>query len=177
MQCRLRFEKRELGIHREYLDAIAIKKRINLRLHFNWHLNRQLEMRMRYELNRIAIAEVSVGESMYVQLHYSSPDNHWKFRARITQGIIDSYNSRIYSYENSPQGVYPIHNLYYSGQRIYVMTTRSSNNLTTDLKLGLDHHQQEQKQLSQIMRIGTGPEERKGSNKYTFVLQLRYRIQ
>ena len=47
-----------------------------------------------------------------------------KIALRHAQGNIDQYEARIYAFETSPTGVYPLFNHYFSGMRNYVYISK-----------------------------------------------------
>ncbi|MBR9860650.1 hypothetical protein GYB22_07845 [bacterium] len=172
---RFKEERKEQAFEDEYFETLDFRLRRSLRWHTAWTLSKQAEIRLRYEISQVRSNEQYWGEYIYLEAILSSSNMNWKFSGRVSSGNIDHYDSRIYSYEQAPQGIYPLHNQYFTGQRYYIYLRRSFSRFQFQIKVAMDHHLEPRIAIYQSYSTGSYLEERDGLNKYTFVFQIKYK--
>jgi Helix-hairpin-helix motif len=88
--------------------------------------------------------------------------------ARLSLFNTDSYNARIYSYENNVAFLYRVPAYYGRGTRSYInLKWRTTRNLTTELHLSKTYYRNRNE-------IGSGYDKISSNQAYEAVLQLRY---
>jgi hypothetical protein len=105
---------------------------------------------------------------MFQDIQFHPFGKSWAVNFRYAIFSSDSYDSRLYAYENDVLYAYSIPSFYYSGSRFYV-------NARIKLKKGFDLWARYAVTVySNRESIGTGYEEIAGNTKSDWKLQVRY---
>lgn len=131
------------------------------RTQLNHSLNNYLSIRHRFELlwYETPSAATEKGFLAYVDLFYKPRGKSYNFNFRIQYFDSDSYNARLYAYENDVLYYYSVPVFYNKGSRFYINAHYNINkNIGLWLKLGhsiYDHQQ----------TVGSGLDEIEGNKK------------
>ncbi|MDR8393513.1 helix-hairpin-helix domain-containing protein [Aliifodinibius sp. S!AR15-10] len=125
LQARSEIEDSEYDVTDSYgrtQRKLGKAARSSLRAQFQYWVNPQIRMRTRGEIVRSAQpgASAEQGFLFYQDLRYE-PNSKWTFDTRITVFHTDSYDSRVYQFENDLLYVFSNSVLYDQGQRLYIL--------------------------------------------------------
>lgn len=105
-------------------NTLTEQRRINTRLHFQHKFTKALEWRTRLEMVHYKQDDQwEEGWMMYQDLIYKPWATNYYFTTRFALFETDSYNSRIYAYENDLLYSFSIPPYYYRGSRFYFNIT------------------------------------------------------
>jgi hypothetical protein len=141
-----------------FISTVDISRK-SYRLSLLHTINDRFKLNSRFEYIRYLQKYLSEdGMQIYLDLKYSSILKRLKCQSRIAYFNTDSYNTRIYSYENDVLYAFSFPTYYYKGMRVYINTSyKIVKALTIYIKAGLTYWK-------------THP------NKQDFQCQLRIRI-
>lgn len=131
------FQKRELDVFLELrneikevnvrlldsnIDALVNRRRLQLRLHLAYQINRALEWRSRIDWGETdnPINTRQQGFAIYQDLLYRPVGSPWSFTSRIAYFDTDSYQVRFYNYENGLLYFFRIPPYYNQGSRFFI---------------------------------------------------------
>ncbi|RXQ96531.1 helix-hairpin-helix domain-containing protein [Ancylomarina salipaludis] len=156
----------------ENTNDTKIKTPVNLnkkqyRLHLSAIINENWEIRNRFELSEYAKQEKERGYLIYQDLIYHH--SRFPFTANIRYALFDtdSYNSRIYAYENDILYAFSIPAYYNKGSRFY-LNFRYKFNRKASLYLRYTRTQ-----YTHTESLGSGNSEISGNTKSELKLQLK----
>lgn len=151
------------------LRKLGSSVRSSLRAQFEYWVNPGIRIRTRAEVVRSRLAESSVerGYLIYQDLRYQ-PNDKWTFDTRVTMFETDSYDSRVYQFENDLLYVFSNSVLYDQGQRLYLLANyEPSGFMEIWAKFGITIF--ENKQV-----LGTGLKEIEGNVRSDLGIQIRF---
>lgn len=146
-------------------------RRSTLRAQFEYQVNPNIRLRTRGEVvrSRQAGEKTGYGYLMYQDIRYT-PAERWSFDARITYFDTDSFDTRLYQFENDLLYVLSNEVLYNQGQRLYVLANYEPwSYLEIWAKFGITIFENERV-------IGSGLNQIKGSRRSDLGLQIRLKI-
>ncbi|MFH5831616.1 ComEA family DNA-binding protein [Halalkalibaculum sp. DA384] len=125
LQGRGEYEEDEYEVQGPYgrsLRKLDRSRRSSFRLHAEYRVNPRVRLRMRGEWVRSKPpgAPAEQGYLVYQDLRYQ-PNSRWTFDARVSVFETDSYNSRVYQFENDLLYLFSNTMLYDQGQRLYLL--------------------------------------------------------
>jgi hypothetical protein len=102
-------------------NKLSDKTRTQIRLHFNQHINKNLELRNRIEWSIYDNpTEKSKGFVVYQDVLYKFEKYPLSITSRLAYFDTKDYNSAIYAYENDVSRSFTVLPYYFRGQRFYI---------------------------------------------------------
>jgi hypothetical protein len=156
------------------LDGLTDERRESLRVQGEFVASRALRLRTRIEMSRYRTAgeEAQRGMMLFHDVRWQ-PRRHVLLDARITYFDTDSFDSRLYQYENDLLGVLTNTLLSGRGVRTYVLVGLRPEGLLAGLdvrlKLSATHYRDRD-------TIGSGLDQIDGNRVRDLGLQIRYRM-
>lgn len=152
------------------LNQVDAGTQRNWRTEFIYKLNTELELSNRMELVSVATKTppAEQGFLVYTNVLYKPMSKAWSFSARWQYFQTDSYNSRIYAYENDVMYSYSIPVFYDKGLRYYLNANYAIN------KKFIVWARYARTRYKNRTLIGSGLDEIKGSVKSDLRLQVTY---
>jgi len=172
MYARFRYkEKSENASAEAYMHEIHPYQKNSLRYHIEYNLNHLLTLRNRIEYSCYKMQdENSKGYLIYQDIVYTGPDERLRVYFRYALFDSDSYNSRIYVYENDLLYAFSIPAFYERGIRSYILFNyKLRKNISFWLKLA-------RLQYTNLDEIGSGKDLIDGNHKTDIRLQLRIKL-
>lgn len=151
-------------------DFLIKERRTRIRWNLSHKLNREWTLRSRVEMSLFQeLEQQQRGYLLYQDVVYKPWSSPVSLAARYTVFNTDSYDTRIFAYENDLLYAYSIANLNGRGQRYYLMLNYSPFSwLDSWIKLV-------QTNFTDREEIGTGNERIDGSKRTELRLQLRFK--
>ncbi len=172
VNVRYRFKQREGSItSNDFITQLRPYERQNLRVHFQYQAFRTITLRNRVEWTLNTSEEYSrkQGYMMYQDVIWK-PSTKWAYSARFALFDTDTYDERIYAYENDVLYAFSVPAYYYKGSRVYLLIRwQAMQNLDFWLKAS-------QTWYSNTKVIGSGLDEIAGNTRSEIKLQLRYKF-
>lgn len=152
----------------QYSYTVPVTLR-NYRLHLTAAVSKSFTLRTRIEMSTYKKdGHLSEGFMIYQDLLYHPMMSRWKGNIRFALFHTDSYDSRIYAYENEVLYGYSIAPYYYKGSRFYVnFRIKVIKGLDLWLRYALTSYWDREV-------IGSGWDEITGNKKSDIKVQLRY---
>lgn len=156
----------------EGLKEVVLESLQNYRFHLSYQVteNIRLKSRLEYLLYQLGGSQKEDGLLVYQDLQYKSRNSPLSFTFRFAVFETDSYNSRIYAYENDVLYAFSIPAYYSKGSRFYVLT---KYHVSRGIDLWLRYAQTF---YSDKDRIGSGKEEIDGNTKSDVKMQLKFKF-
>jgi hypothetical protein len=145
--------------------------RSSLRVQLEYQVNLLIRLRTRGEVvcSRQAGAKIEYGSLMYQDIRFT-PNNKWTADARITVFDTDSYNTRLYQFENGLLYVLSNQMLYGQGERMYaVVHYRPLPYLEIWAKWGVTLYEN-------VQTIGSGLNEIQGNKRSHVGVEVRLKF-
>lgn len=148
------------------------------RLHINYTIRKGIELRSRMEWSIYEKAdERSLGSLLYQDIIYKPFGKNLQLSTRVAYSVIEDFDNRIYSFEQTPLYDYPLFTHSFTGLRYYLMARYTvRRNLSMWLRYGLSQYEEPVNSLRSEQTVGTGLEETVGNKRQTITLQIRYII-
>jgi len=140
------------------------------RLHFNYKISDCIGLKTRFEHALFKNETTEHGFLVFQDIHYSSPTFPLKVAARLSWFNTDSYNSRIYTYENDLLYTFSVPALYGKGLKTY-LTLKYELRRNIDLWLKFEHTHLTDREI-----ISSGYNQINGNNKTMLKFMLRLKI-
>ncbi len=149
---------------------IALRKKSEFRYQAAYRYNSCWEWRGRFHYSRYAKEAVSEnGFLLYQDIIYSAPKEKMKGQLRLVWFKTDSYNSRIYAYENTVLYGYAFPALYGKGVRTYLnLNWKPWQGVTCYAKAGYTFYPDMEYSGSSYTRT-------EGGERWDFTVQVRFR--
>ena len=126
MYARIRERERgaNLRVEGQPIDQVVNEKQTNYRYNISYKINKKIDLDNRIEMVRYLQGEqpAEYGYVIYQDISYSSLSNPFSFSLRYALFDTDSYNSRIYAYENDVLYAFSIPAYSGRGTRFYLST-------------------------------------------------------
>ncbi len=173
---RFRQKNRQLTESSAYSEApirgIENELRSYYRLNFSYSLTKEVKLRSRVEYARYKRGdrEVEQGFMMYQDLIYSPLNFPLSFNARLAYFDTETYNARIYVYENDVLYAYSFPAYYYRGMKAY-LTLRYNVYKNIDLWFRVANLF-----YSNRDHVGSGLEETPSNHRTDIKVQLRFKF-
>ncbi|MEM1054026.1 MAG: helix-hairpin-helix domain-containing protein [Bacteroidota bacterium] len=177
LQARTETRERDLdvigAIPTTVLEGVAPETRQTLRVQGEWAANRGLRFRARAEVVRFAPREddepTQTGGLLFNDVRIQVTDG-LRLDARLTLFSTDSFDSRLYTYENDLSGVFAVPVLYGRGSRAYALVTAEPlDGIQVQAKLGTSLFRDRRS-------LGTGANRIEGSRVADLGIQIRARL-
>lgn len=172
MYTQLRFEEKELNLSGNLgkFDELIPHRRQSWRLHLRYRLNKNLELRNRIELSWFKDDVKSRGFMAYQDFVFTPPKLPFKAQLRFAVFDTDSYDTRIYAYENDVLYAFSVPPYYGRGLRYYLnLNYQPSRMLSFWLRFAQTHFADRD-----VISSGTG--EIQGSNRSEVKAQMRIKF-
>jgi len=154
------------------IDYLVNEKQTNYRFNYSYQLSPSFKIKGRVELVNYDKEEspFEKGFVIYQDIVYKALSSPFSFSFRYGIFDTDSYNSRIYAYENDVLYAYSIPAYYNRGTRTY-LTIQYSMNRSFDiwLRYGITYY-------DNIDVISSGLEEIQGNHKQEIKAQIRFKF-
>lgn len=177
LQARTETRERDLDVTgtvpTTVLEGVAPETRQTVRVQGEWAATNALRFRTRAEVVRFAPREADeptqTGGLLFNDLRVALADG-LRLDARLTLFSTDSFDARLYTYENDLTGVFAVPVLYGRGARAYaLMTAEPVDGIQLQVKLGTSLFRDRRS-------IGSGANEVEGSRVSDLGVQLRARL-
>ncbi len=169
VQYRLEHKQENVEIEGIKIDGLANLQLHRLRFHFNNKLNREWEVRNRFELSYFEKHDLqSYGYLIFQDLIYKPVGKNLSFTARYCLFDTDGFESRIYAYENDILYEFAIPFFQNRGSRFYINTRYKINKLITA------EFRYSRTQYTNIDEISSGNEEIMDNKKTDLKAQLKF---
>lgn len=166
-----RFERKQLNNSTEnIIDFPEYLTLQRLRLHVSYKINKEWEIRDRAEFSFFEKSTSSHGFLMYQDVVYKPIAKPISFTARYAVFDVNSFDARIYAYENDILYEFYIPFFQNRGSRFYINTRyRIGRNYTWELRIGRTY-------LQNVDVIGSGNEGIDGNVRTEIKTQLKIRF-
>ncbi len=170
----LQYRHERKGINRreegDKHNRIRHREKNHLRMHINHQISPQLELRHRLEWSWVMEGHgpSDLGFMIYQDVIFKSLSSPLSFTARVAYFDTDSYDARIYAYENDILSSFSIPAYFRQGMRYYLNIRYRLNKRTT-----LEGRWEETR-LRHEDQIGSGNDQIQGNIRSKCKLQLRY---
>lgn len=166
-----RFEKKQLNSSNDaIIDYPEFQTLQRLRLHLNYKINKEWEIRDRAEFSFFEKATSSRGLMVYQDVIWKPVARPFSFTARYALFDINSFDARIYAYENDILYEFYVPFFQNRGSRFYINTRyRLGRNLTLEFRVGRTY-------LENADVIGSGNDAISGNTRTEIKTQLKVRF-
>ena len=166
-----RFEKKQLNSSNDAkIDYPEYQTLQRLRLHLTYKINKEWEIRDRAEFSFFEKASSSRGMLVYQDVIWKPIAKPFSFTARYSLFDINSFDARIYAYENDLLYEFYIPFFQNRGSRFYINTRyRIARNYTFEFRIGRTY-------LQNVDVIGSGNDLINGNTRTEIKTQLKIRF-
>jgi len=154
------------------IDYLVREKQTNYRYNFSYKISKSIKIKSRVELVNYNKQEspFETGYLIYQDIVYKALSSPFSFAFRYGIFDTDSYNSRIYAYENDVLYSFTIPAYYNRGTRTYLTVRyKIKRGLDVWLRYGLTYY-------DNVDVISSGLEEIQGNTKSEIKAQLRFKF-
>ncbi|HSW67250.1 MAG TPA: hypothetical protein VLH16_01580, partial [Bacteroidales bacterium] len=173
IRVRYRYKQREANLNNDQILALVLPgKRQSFRLHLQYQASPSLTLRNRAEVMQSSQngTTSNMGFLIYQDLIWRPGNDKWYFAIRYAIFDTDTYNERIYAYENDVLYAFSVPAYYYQGSRSYLLIRRQmTNNLDFWFKIG-------QTWWANTNLVGSGLDEIEGNTRSEVRAQIRYKF-
>lgn len=176
MQAYIRFRQRKRGrndrVETEGIDQVVDESLSSYRLHFAYQITESIKIKSRIELSNYTLGESQAesGFLIYQDISFKQLSFPLSFSLRYAIFDTDSYNSRIYAYENDVLYAFSIPAYNGRGTRFYAVTKYR-------IRRGIDVWlRYAQTYFTDRNTIGSGREEIQGNTRSEIKAQLRVKF-
>jgi len=169
---RIKYEKKHRNFNTEssFLNQLKEENKINFRVHFNKIVNRNLRLSSRAEVVKYTHNTSETGWLIFQDVKWKFDNTPLSIYGRIAFFEIDSWNSRVYAYENDISYIFSVPAYYNKGTRYYIGASYKLNrNFSFWCRVSTTSFEKTES-------IGSGNEEIKGNQKGEIKLQLRIKL-
>lgn len=176
---RYRTETKQSNATGEHLSALQFTTIQRHRIHFNYTVNKGIELRGRIETSSFEKQNVqSFGSMIYQDIIFKPFGSRLQLSGRAAYSAIDQFDNRMYSFEQVPLYDYPLFTHSFSGLRYYALARyKVKKGLDFWFRYAVNQVDVPLNSLEDHFTTGSGLEEISGNIKQTFTLQVRYMIQ
>ncbi len=156
----------------EGIDYLVHEKQTNYRYNFAYKISESFKIKSRVELVNYDKEEspYEVGYIIYQDIIYKPKSSPFSFSFRYGIFDTDSYNSRIYAYENDVLYMFSIPAYYNRGTRTYLtLRYKVMRGIDVWLRYGLTYY-------DNVDVISSGLEEIQGNHKQEIKAQIRFKF-
>ncbi len=171
-----RYRQKTAGINSKdpaaIIDYLADREKQNLRFNSSYKVTEDITLRNRVEFLKYQLGNLKPesGYLIYQDVMFKAHSNPFSFSFRFALFETESYNSRIYAYENEVLYAYSIPAYYYRGVRTYVIFQyKFLRKFDVWLRLG-------QTYINNKNMISSGLSEIQGNTKTEVKIQMRYKF-
>lgn len=169
---RVKYETKNRNFNSDsnFLNQLKEENRISLRVHFSKNVNRNLRLSSRAEVVKYTHDTSENGWLIFQDVKWKFDNTPLSIYGRIAFFEIDSWNSRIYAYENDISYIFSVPAYYNKGTRYYLGATYKLNrNFSFWCRVSTTS-------FENVESIGSGNDEIKGNQKGEIKLQLRIKL-
>lgn len=175
---RFRTETKQSDITKGKIKQLANETLSRHRLHLDYSVAKGVSLRSRIEWSIYQEGDDrSFGSLVYQDIIYKPFGKKLQLSGRAAYSMIEQFQNRIYSFEQTPLYDYPLFVHGFTGLRFYALA-RYKVGRNTDIWFRYAHTQHDVpiNSLQQDYAIGSSLEEIAGARRQTFTLQIRYLI-
>lgn len=173
MRLRFRYKQREQNVSgTETITIPQAYEKQSIRFHTGYNASRELTLRNRIEwvINTANHRNTSHGYMMYQDVIWRPTGNRWALTARYALFDTDTYDERIYAYENDLLYAFSVPAYYYKGSRAYLLVRyQASRKLDFWLRIG-------QTWYANTTSVGSGLDEIAGNTRSEIKMQIRIKF-
>lgn len=173
MRLRYRYKQRERNLTVDYLmPLIEAREKQNLRFHIHFQAMQELALRNRVEwvMNTSDGKNPKHGYMMYQDFIWKPGLKRWSFTARYAIFDTDTFDERIYAYENDVLYAFSVPSYYYKGSRAYLLVRyQASRKLNFWLRIS-------QTWFANSRSLGSGLNIIEGNTRSEVKAQMRYKF-
>ena len=175
---RFRSETKQANVSGEYINALTNNTTNRHRIHLAYKVKKGIELRNRIEWSTFNNKDKNTrGSLIYQDVIYKPFGVKYQVSGRVAYSLIESYENRIYSFEQSPLYDFPLFTHGYSGLRFYWLARFNPTRSTSIwFKYGYIQHDTPLDSQNPNYEIGSGLSATSGANRQTFTLQIRHKI-
>lgn len=169
---RIKYEKKNRNFNTEsnFLNQLKEENKINFRIHFSKIVNRNLRLSSRAEVVKYTHETSETGWLIFQDVKWNFDNTPLSIYGRVAFFDINSWNSRIYAYENDISYIFSVPAYYNKGSRYYLGASYKLNkNFSFWCRVSTTSFEKTES-------IGSGNEEIKGNHKGEIKLQLRIKL-
>ena len=169
---RIKYEKKHRNFNTEssFLNQLKEENKINFRVHFNKIVNRNLRLSSRAEVVKYTHNTSETGWLIFQDVKWKFDNTPLSIYGRIAFFEIDSWNSRVYAYENDISYIFSVPAYYNKGTRYYLGASYKLNrNFSFWCRVSTTSFENAES-------ISSGNEKIKGNQKGEIKLQLRIKL-
>lgn len=173
MRLRYRYKQREQNVSgNERITIPQSYEKQSIRFHIGYNASRELSLRNRVEwvISSGNQRNIRNGYMMYQDVIWRPSANRWSLTARYALFDTDTYDERIYAYENDVLYAFSVPAYYYKGSRAYMLLRyQASRKLDFWLRIG-------QTWYANTSSIGSGLDEITGNTRTEIKAQVRIKF-
>lgn len=173
MRFRYRYKQRERNLSgAELMPVLEPYEKQNLRFHIHYQAMRELAVRTRAEwaMNTSNGKNPKHGYMMYQDVIWEPGQQRWSFSGRFALFDTDTFDERIYAYENDVLYAFSVPSYYFKGSRVYLlMRCQASRKLDLWLRIS-------QTWFANESTLGSGLDLIDGNTRTEVKAQIRYRF-
>lgn len=166
---RYRQQNKEISYANGYTSVITPISKNIFRINASFAVSEYVTLKSRaeYVTNKKGEGALKKGFLIYQDVNYRKPGSRIAFSVRYAIFDTDSYDERLYAYENDVLYAYSIPSYYGKGSRVYLMMKiNATRNLDFWFRIANTYY-------SDRNKIGSGLEEIDGKNKTELKIQMR----
>ncbi len=166
-----KYEQKKLNLRTEApVDFLTLQSIQRLRMHLSYKINKEWELKERLEFSWYKHANTSKGVLMYQDVVYKPIAKPLSFTARYAIFDVNSFDARIYTYENDLLYEFYIPFFQNRGTRFYINTRyKIGRNYTWEFRIGRTW-------LDNVNVISSGNNQINGNTMTELKTQLRIRF-
>jgi hypothetical protein len=173
IRIRYRYKQRERNLSgNESMPLLEPYEKQNIRFHIHYQIMPELTLRNRLEwvVNTSDGKNPKYGYMMYQDVIWKPGKQRWAFSARYALFDTDTFDERIYAYENDVLYAFSVPAYYYKGSRTYLLV-RYQASRKIDLWFRLS-----QTWFSNEKSLGSGLDTIEGNTRTEAKAQIRYKF-
>lgn len=175
---RFRIETKQSDIAGDKIKQLANETLSRHRLHMDYSVAKGISLRSRIEWSIYQEGDDrSLGSLVYQDIIYKPFGSNLQLSGRAAYSMIEQFQNRIYSFEQTPLYDYPLFTHGFTGLRFYALARyKATRNMDIWFRYAHTQHDVPINSLISDYTIGSSLEEITGARKQTFTLQVRYLI-
>jgi len=175
---RFRTETKQSDIAGDNIKQLASETLTRHRIHSDFTVAKGIQLRNRIEWSIYNKGnDRSFGSLVYQDIIYKPFGSNLQLSGRAAYSMVEQFQNRIYSFEQTPLYDYPLFTHGFTGFRFYALARyKATRNMDIWFRYAHTQHDVPINSLVNDYSIGSSLEEIEGARKQTFTLQVRYLI-
>ena len=162
-------QKQENQNSEKRIDNLVVAKQSNLRVNASYKISPSFTLQSRIEFNtrKTENTPTEIGVVLFQDLQYNKLGSPITISIRYVSFDTETYDTRIYAYENDIPGIFSIPSYYYSGRRFYLLAKyHFMKGIDFWVRYGTTAY-------DHLNTVGSGYDEIDGNRKSDLKMQLR----